>query len=160
MSPPKHSPSSIDPSLDADEQTPLLSTVVAGPTSEPIETSLHIADQAKAPLLSDDDRGADEDDEDVPLPKWQIFILCYTKFVDPIAFFSIFPYVNSMIESTGIAKPDVGFYSGMIESLYSATQMCTMIFWGKVRGFSDYYHLVYTLFTGYRLQIAGGENPA
>lgn len=119
-------------SLVADEHTPLLSTVVAGPTSEPIETSHHIAEQAKTPLLSDGDRNTDEDDEDVPLPKWQIFILCYTKVVDPIAFFSIFPYVNAMIENTGVPKPNVGFYSGLIESLFSATQMCTMIFWGRV----------------------------
>jgi hypothetical protein len=39
-----------------------------------------------------------------------------------------------MIEKVGnVEKEDVGFYSGLIESLFSATQMCVMIFWGKVR---------------------------
>ena len=32
----------------------------------------------------------------------------------------------------GVDKEDVGFYSGLIESLFSATQMCVMILWGKV----------------------------
>ncbi|KAH7125600.1 major facilitator superfamily domain-containing protein [Dendryphion nanum] len=123
------------PALAATEQTPLLSTVVAGPTSEPIETSRHISEQAKllpeSSSSPDPDAEEDEEEEDVPLPKWQIFILCYTKMVDPIAFFSIFPYVNAMIVGTGIAKEDVGFYSGMIESLFSLVQMFTMVFWGK-----------------------------
>ena len=38
-----------------------------------------------------------------------------------------------MIERVGgVDKEDVGFYSGLIESLFSATQMCVMILWGKV----------------------------
>jgi hypothetical protein len=32
----------------------------------------------------------------------------------------------------GVEKEDVGFYSGVIESLFSAVQMCVMIGWGKV----------------------------
>jgi hypothetical protein len=31
-----------------------------------------------------------------------------------------------------VEKADVGFYSGLIESLFSATQMCVMLLWGKV----------------------------
>lgn len=47
---------------------------------------------------------------------------------------SIIPYINFMIERVGGLHPeDVGFYSGLIESLFSATQMLVMIFWGKVR---------------------------
>jgi len=101
----------------SDERTPLFATIASGPTAEPIE----------APPYTH------EDDEDAPLPRTQIFLLCFTRVVEPIAFFSIFPYINQMIEQTGgIKKKDVGFYSGLIESLFSATQMCVMIFWGKV----------------------------
>lgn len=104
-----------------DETTPLLA-VEAGPVAEPVD-----------PLNgSTDTDGAHNDDENVPLPKAQIFLLCYNRVIEPIAFFSIFPYVNSMIEHVGgIEKEDVGFYSGLIESLFSLTQMCVMIFWGK-----------------------------
>lgn len=107
----------------SDERTPLLATISPIPTAEPIESSIGAAEAANGP----------NDDEDVPLPRLQIMLLCFTRMIEPIAFFSIFPYINSMIEKTGgIDKEDVGFYSGLIESLFSATQMCVMIFWGKV----------------------------
>ncbi|KAF1926842.1 MFS general substrate transporter [Didymella exigua CBS 183.55] len=104
-----------------DETTPLIA-VQAGPFAEPVDPS--------SELTSTD--GAHADDENAPLPKGQIFLLCYTRVIEPIAFFSIFPYINSMIEHVGgIEIEDVGFYSGLIESLFSFTQMCVMIFWGK-----------------------------
>jgi hypothetical protein len=38
-----------------------------------------------------------------------------------------------MIEKVGnVEQEEVGFYAGLIESLFSATQMCVMILWGKV----------------------------
>lgn len=46
----------------------------------------------------------------------QIIVLCYARMVEPIAFFSIFPFVNKMIFDTGVAEEDVGFYSGLIVS--------------------------------------------
>lgn len=106
----------------SDETTPLLASVETGPTAEPVDP--------RRQVTSTD--GAHADDENAPLPKVQIFLLCYTRIIEPIAFFSIFPYINSMIEHVGgIEKEDVGFYSGLIESLFSFTQMCVMIFWGK-----------------------------
>lgn len=112
--------------LAAEESTPLLSHVEPTPLPQPVDPPLQ-------PSSTEADDELDED-EDKPLPKTQILLLCYTSCVAPIAFFSIFPYINFMIERVGgIEKEDVGFYSGLIESLFSATQMCVMIFWGKVR---------------------------
>lgn len=109
----------------SDETTPLLSYVEPAPLADsegPYETE------------SPQDRSQSEDeDENRPLPKVQVLLLCYANCVAPIAFFSIFPYINFMIERVGnVDKEDVGFYSGLIESLFSATQMCVMILWGKV----------------------------
>jgi hypothetical protein len=88
----------------------------------------------EASIDAAESEGVHLEDDDAPLPYDQILILCLTRLVEPIAFFSIFPYINSMIERTGgINKEDVGFYSGLIESLFSATQMCVMVLWGKVR---------------------------
>jgi hypothetical protein len=113
-----------------DETTPLLAGVESAPLGEPVDP----ANQAS----TDDDRVIEQqeaiEDEDKPLPKAQILLLCFTRVVEPIAFFGIFPYINFMIEKVGnVRKEEVGFYSGLIESLFSATQMCVMIFWGKVR---------------------------
>lgn len=108
--------------IKATETTPLLATTETSPTAEPVDP----------PRPTPNTDGAHADDENAPLPRAQIFLLCYTRVVEPIAFFSIFPYINSMIEHVGgIEKDDVGFYLGLIEGLFSFTQMCVMIFWGK-----------------------------
>ena len=71
--------------------------------------------------------------EEKPLPKLQILVLCYARVVEPIAFFSIFPYINKMVQDNGdVADADVGFYSGLIESLFSLTQMVVMLFWSRL----------------------------
>ncbi|KAJ7191725.1 tetracycline:hydrogen antiporter-like protein [Mycena pura] len=75
----------------------------------------------------------DSEDIEKPLPMGQILLLCYARLVDPIAFFSIFPFINKMIhEQAGVPETDVGFYAGLIESLFSMTQMLVMIGYGRV----------------------------
>jgi MFS family permease len=103
------------------ETTPLLTYVGPGPIAQPDKTLIQAVKS----------NGLNEDNT-TPLPRTQILLLCCARVVEPIAFFSIFPYVNSMIEHVGsVDQTDVGFYSGMIESLFSLTSMCVMIFWGK-----------------------------
>ncbi|KAK2028550.1 major facilitator superfamily transporter [Colletotrichum zoysiae] len=109
---------------DATETTPLLIASDVAPTADP--------DVAKATTICDPDR-RDDDPEGKPLPVWQIFLLCYARLVEPMAFFSIFPYISQMAQQNGnLADADVGFYSGLIESLFSLTQAIVMIFWGKL----------------------------
>lgn len=60
--------------------------------------------------------GNEEDDEDdTPLPLGQILSLCYIRLVEPIAFFSIFAFLNQMLWEIGdIGQGETGFYSGLI----------------------------------------------
>jgi len=37
-----------------------------------------------------------------------------------------------MVRSMDIPEENVGFYTGLIESIFSVVQMCTMIFWGRL----------------------------
>ena len=88
----------------ADETTALLAASGAAQAAEPNEQALDQASQART-----------VDTDDAPLPRSQIFLLCLARFIEPIAFFSIFPFINQMIyETGGIQKSDVGFYSGVI----------------------------------------------
>ncbi|KAK4248176.1 major facilitator superfamily domain-containing protein [Corynascus novoguineensis] len=106
---------------DATEQTPLLAAAAAdtAPINDAVEHAQH-------------ESNGSADDEDKPLPVWQIVALCYARWVEPVAFFSIFPYINEMAQVNGqLAITDVGFYSGLIESLFSLTQMLVMVMWGK-----------------------------
>lgn len=79
------------------------------------------------------DGDIDNDDEDEkPLPRAQILLLCYARVIEPLAFFSIFPYVSQMVQENGnVPDTDIGFYSGLIESLFSLTQAVVMLFWGR-----------------------------
>ena len=73
-----------------------------------------------------------QDEEEKKMPYVQILILCYASLGEPVAFFAIFPFVNEMIAVNGhLIEKDVGFYSGLIESLFSLTQMLLMIIYGR-----------------------------
>ncbi|KAK8101876.1 permease of the major facilitator superfamily [Apiospora kogelbergensis] len=110
--------------LAASEQTPLLATASIAPAQDP-DVAEAIVDDALAT--------GRQNGNDKPLPRTQIFLLCYARLVEPVAFFSIFPYINDMIlhVSPDIREADVGFYSGLIESLFSLTQMLVMLVWGR-----------------------------
>jgi len=93
-------------------------------------------DQAKTykPLpIPDSDEHEDRTDPDKPLPVTQILLLCFARVCEPLAFFCIFPFINQMCARNGNLQPaDTGFYSGLIESLFSLTQMIVMIVWGRL----------------------------
>lgn len=67
------------------------------------------------------------------MPYTQILLLCYASLAEPVAYFAIFPFVNEFISiAGGIPEENVGFWSGMIESLFSLVQMVLMIFYGRL----------------------------
>lgn len=110
----------------ASETTPLLASHDGNTGTSSSSSTAHSAAHG----------GNDNDGDDIgdgkPLPVWQIAALCYARWVEPVAFFSIFPYINQMAQENGqLADADVGFYSGLIESLFSLTQMFVMILWGR-----------------------------
>ncbi|KAG9257173.1 major facilitator superfamily domain-containing protein [Emericellopsis atlantica] len=94
------------------------------------EASTLLEPQAPETNIVSDDHGSPPSK---PLPKLQIFLLCYARVMEPIAFFSIFPFIAQMVQRNGhLPESDVGFYSGLVESLFSAVQMVVLIFWGKL----------------------------
>lgn len=113
----------------ASENTPLLASSSIAPTQD-AEVAEGLASSPNGQEHTQSTSG--EADSDKPLDTVQIVLLCYTRVVEPIAFFSIFPYINTMLQAnTGLPASDVGFYSGLIESLFSLTQMSVMILWGR-----------------------------
>lgn len=117
----------------ATEQTPLLATGDIAPTADPTVSeamTLKGSGNGTFPENAVDDE--EDEDDGRPFPKWQIFWICFARLVEPMAFFSVFPYINKMAQENGnLDLPDVGFYGGLIESLFSLTQAFFMIFWGK-----------------------------
>ena len=98
------------PKVAASESTPLLTEVEPRPITPDDESCEHTAPD-----------GTDEDDR--PLPMGQMAVLCFTRLIEPIAFFGIIPFVQDMVERTGgIKEADVGFYSGLIVRMLNPTR--------------------------------------
>lgn len=63
----------------------------------------------------------------------QILLLCYARLMEPLAFYSLFPYIAQMTQLVGdLPESDIGFYSGVFESIFSAVQALVLIFWGAM----------------------------
>ena len=94
-----------------DETTPLIVTSGVDPNS------INLRDEE---VLSQQNNEVSNAEDDTPLPKLQIALLCYARVVEPIAYFSIFPFINEMVQVTGnLDEADVGFYTGVIVSLFT-----------------------------------------
>ncbi|WVQ94221.1 hypothetical protein IAU59_001299 [Kwoniella sp. CBS 9459] len=67
-----------------------------------------------------------------PLPKFQLFIACFIRVTEPIAFMACFPFINQMILDLGIVDDPkkTGFYAGLIESIFAVAELLTVFQWG------------------------------
>ncbi|KAF8813393.1 major facilitator superfamily transporter [Phlegmacium glaucopus] len=73
-----------------------------------------------------------------PLPKLQLGIILLLQICEPITSQSIYPYINQLITELDITGGDdrkVGYYAGLIESLFFATEALTVLQWSRL---SDY----------------------
>ncbi|KAF8840251.1 MFS transporter [Paxillus ammoniavirescens] len=69
-----------------------------------------------------------------PLPKLQMVVLLLSGLVEAVASQYIYPFINQLIRELDITGGDetkVGYYAGMIESLYFATQAMTILQWSR-----------------------------
>ncbi|KAL8919111.1 MAG: hypothetical protein Q9172_005141 [Xanthocarpia lactea] len=83
----------------------------------------------------------------------QIPLLCYVRMMEPLALYTIFPYIAQMTKHNGnIPDTDVGFYSGVFESLFSAIQVVVLIFWGSMADRVGYKYMLVCSLCG----MAGG----
>lgn len=93
-----------------DEVTPLLNAPVGNSVGQAAHKSTLSGESAVA------------EGEDVPLPMGQIVLLCYARLVEPVAFFSIFPFIKNMImANSDIDEAGVGFYAGLIVSVHAGS---------------------------------------
>ncbi|GAA5829858.1 hypothetical protein JCM11251_007909 [Rhodosporidiobolus azoricus] len=69
-----------------------------------------------------------------PLPAKQVFVLCLMRFGEPIAFTLIFPFVARFVEDLHVTDDPkkIGYYAGLIESLFAFTTFSTVLFWGRL----------------------------
>ncbi|KDR78788.1 hypothetical protein GALMADRAFT_244335 [Galerina marginata CBS 339.88] len=69
-----------------------------------------------------------------PLPKLQIGIVLLLQVCEPICSQSIYPYINELVSTLDIIDGDtrkIGYYAGLIESLFFATEAITVFQWSR-----------------------------
>ncbi|KAK7403483.1 hypothetical protein QQX98_010762 [Neonectria punicea] len=124
------------PDREASETTPLLASagaLLADPDPDTEASTLVGSTNPGSVAASVAGPASAETGAVKPLPKLQLFLLCYARMTEPVAFFCIFPYIAQMVQRNGdLPDTDVGFYSGLIESLFSATQMVVLVSWGRL----------------------------
>ncbi|KAI9439349.1 MFS general substrate transporter [Lactarius indigo] len=87
--------------------------------------------EEETPLLRDESLPRPE----TPLPITQIVILLLLQLTDPITSLSIRPYINQLVSELPIVGGDerkVGYYAGLIISLYFAAQAVTVLQWSRL----------------------------
>ncbi|KAJ7043197.1 major facilitator superfamily domain-containing protein [Mycena alexandri] len=101
----------MSPSRETDETRPLLSDSASLESQPPKETK-----------------------KVTPLPRLQLAALCAVRLVDPIAYSQIFPYINPMLSDLRVTDDPskIGFFSGLVESTYAATQLLAIWQWSKL----------------------------
>ncbi|KAH7107207.1 MFS general substrate transporter [Auriculariales sp. MPI-PUGE-AT-0066] len=72
--------------------------------------------------------------KETPLPMLQLTIICLVRLAEPLTFTQIFPYINRMVELMHITDnpADVGWYSGMIDSVFAVAQLTMIFSWAKM----------------------------
>ncbi|KAF9815816.1 hypothetical protein IEO21_04328 [Rhodonia placenta] len=83
-----------------------------------------------------------------PLPKLQIAILLLLQLAEPITSQCIYPFINQLVSELDITGGDekkVGYYAGMIESVFFLTEAMFVLQWSRV---SDYIGRKPVLLTG------------
>ncbi|PBL04236.1 MFS general substrate transporter [Armillaria gallica] len=70
-----------------------------------------------------------------PLPHLQIWVVLVLQICEPITSQSIYPYINQLVSELDITGGDdrrVGYYAGLIESLFFATEAITVLHWSRL----------------------------
>ncbi|CAO1617812.1 unnamed protein product [Sympodiomycopsis kandeliae] len=122
-----------------DEQSPLLGSHGAQNPRYVNESHTQLQSQSAISPPADEERqrSPEEDREEkkaTPLPKMQLFVICVMRLSEPICFTVIFPFVSSQIKAAlpNVPKSQIGYYAGLIESMFALVQFCTVFLWGRL----------------------------
>ncbi|KAG6807357.1 hypothetical protein H0H92_007876 [Tricholoma furcatifolium] len=70
-----------------------------------------------------------------PLPWFQISIVLLLQVAEPLTSLSIYPYITQLVSELDITGGDhrkVGYYAGMIESLFFVAEAMTVLHWSRL----------------------------
>ncbi|KZP29862.1 MFS general substrate transporter [Athelia psychrophila] len=88
------------------------------------------------PAQPAEDPAATERKAITPLPKLQLGIIICMRLAEPIAYTQIFPYINEFLNGQHVTGDPrrVGFYSGLVESVFAIFQLVSIYHFAKMSG--------------------------
>ncbi|KAJ7163911.1 member of major facilitator superfamily multidrug-resistance, DHA1 sub-family [Mycena crocata] len=95
-------------------------------------------DDETRPLLGSQHDRNDIDDAPLkrtPLPQFQLFIVLFLQLAEPLTSQVIYPFAPQLIRDIGITNGDetkVGYYVGIMQSLFFFTQALTVLHWSRL----------------------------
>ncbi|KAF9237649.1 major facilitator superfamily domain-containing protein [Melanogaster broomeanus] len=73
-----------------------------------------------------------------PLPVGQVSVVLFILVAEPVSSAYIFPFINQLIGELGVTGGDdrkIGYYAGLIESLFFAAEATTVLQWSRLSDF-------------------------
>ncbi|KAF8920738.1 major facilitator superfamily domain-containing protein [Mucidula mucida] len=70
-----------------------------------------------------------------PLPVFQLFIVLVLQLAEPLTSQVIYPFTPQLMRDIGVTHGDetkVGYYVGLMQSLFFLTQACTVLHWSRL----------------------------
>lgn len=94
--------------------------------------TVHVRSDEETPLLQESPRAKPAR---TPIPWGQLSILLVLQLAEPLTSQVISPFAPELIRSIGITGGDeakVGYYVGLLHSLFFATQAMTVLHWSRL----------------------------
>ncbi|KAJ6549461.1 major facilitator superfamily domain-containing protein [Mycena sp. CBHHK59/15] len=69
-----------------------------------------------------------------PLPKFQVFIILFIQFSEPVTALVIYPFIIQFVRDTGVTNGDetkTGYFAGIIESVFFLAECLTVVNFGR-----------------------------
>lgn len=103
-----------------DERSPLLS-----------REARHLQDPERDDVREDD---RDANSQPTPLPVVQLAVICLMRITEPISYTVLFPFINNYLHRNlpDIPKTELGYYAGVVESVFAFVQFLTIFQWGRL----------------------------
>ncbi|KAJ7082879.1 major facilitator superfamily domain-containing protein [Mycena belliarum] len=69
-----------------------------------------------------------------PLPRFQVFILLFIQFSEPVTALVIYPFIMQLVRDTGVTGGEesrTGYFAGIIESVFFLAECLTVVSFGR-----------------------------
>lgn len=146
---------------EEEEQNATLRGMLA-PTSSKVltdeRTPLLMSASTSETLVGGERRRKKREVERTPLPLVQIGVLLFLQLSEPVTSQAIYPFINELIKNMDVTGGDerrVGYYAGLVESLFFASEALTVLYWSHLSDFVGRRPILLMGFAGLSLSMIG-----